>query len=79
MMWKREAKQNLTVLLKAGIPYTVAGMVVVFLGLYLIKRTFAESEYVTGILFGWLAVFWFVYQPLFRKKIQAAKENVGKS
>ena len=78
-MWKTEAKQNLSVLLKAGIPYTVAGMVVVFLGLYLLKQTFAESEYLTAILFVWLAAFWFVYQPLFRKKIQAAKKNAGKS
>ena len=66
-------KNNFSVFLKAGLPYTVIGMIVVFGGLYLIKGIFSDSEYLTVILFGWLALFWFVYQPLFRKRIKKLK------
>ncbi|MDM8524158.1 hypothetical protein QUF80_12380 [Desulfococcaceae bacterium HSG8] len=75
-MWKQEAKKNLMFLLKVGIPYTVAGMIIVFLGIYILKRSFAGSEYLTAILFLWLAFFWFVYQPFFRKKIISAKKQL---
>ena len=60
-------------LFKVGLPYTVAGIIVVFGGLYGLKRVFAQNEYLTIILFMWLAVFWFVYQPLFRRRIEKAK------
>jgi hypothetical protein len=67
----------MTVLLKAGLPFTVIGMLVVFGGLFLLKRYFAQSEHLSIILFGWLAVFWFVYQPLFRQRIQRVKQRLG--
>ncbi len=75
-MWKKEAKHNLAVLLRVGLPYTVIGVIVVFLGLYLIKHFLADSEYLTAFLFLWLALFWFIYQPLFRRKIRETAERL---
>jgi len=72
-MWKKEAKANMTLFVKAGLPYTLGGMSIVFLGLYLLKQIFAGSEYLGYILFAWLAVFWLVYQPLFKNKILSTK------
>ncbi len=69
-MAKGAFKENMRILLKAGLPYTIAGMVVVFAGLYLLRRVFDGSEYLTAILFLWLALFWFIYQPLFRSRIR---------
>jgi len=77
-MSKKEAKQRFVLLLKAGIPYTVAGMVIVLAGIYLIKTLFAKSKYLTVILFLWLAIFWFVYQPMFKKRIQKVKAQLEK-
>jgi len=78
-MWKKEAKRNFAVFLKAGLPYTVAGMVVVFAGLYSLKHVFEQSRYLTVILFGWLALFWFIYQPLFRRRIQKVKDDLKRA
>ena len=75
-MANQDAKKRLMVFLKAGLPYTAAGMIVVFAGLYLLKRFFAQSEYLTILLFGWLAIFWLVYQPLFRKRIEKIKRDM---
>ena len=77
-MLKSEAKSNLAVLVKAGIPYTLAGMAIVFAGLYLLKRIFADSEYLVAILFVWLAVFWFVYQPVFRTRMERVRRSTRK-
>jgi len=71
--WKREVKDNLLVFMKAGLPFTVGGGIIVFLGLYFLKEWFADSEYLVAILFIWLALFWFIYQPLFKKRIQRVK------
>jgi len=68
-------KERFSVFLKAGLPFTVIGVIVVFGGLYLIKRIFSDNEYLTVILFGWLALFWFVYQSLFRKSIKKEKDK----
>jgi uncharacterized membrane protein YfcA len=78
-MWKKEAKTNLTLFMKAGLPYTLGGMIIVFLGLFLLKHMFAENEYLTYILFAWLAVFWLVYQPLFKNKIAKTKMKMKNS
>ena len=78
-MWKKEAKNNLTLFLKAGLPYTLGGMAIVFLGLYLLKLLFAENEYLTYMLFAWLAVFWMVYQPLFKSKMVSTKAKMSNS
>ncbi len=72
-MWKKEVKTNLTLFVKAGLPYTIGGMAIVFLGLFLLKQIFAGNEYLTYILFAWLAVFWLIYQPLFKNKIANTK------
>lgn len=77
-MWKTEARHNLIVFMKAGLPYTLAGMAVVFGGLYSLKRVFAGNEYLMAILFAWLALFWAVYQPLFKRRILKVKGNLGK-
>jgi len=77
-MWKKEAKANLILFIKAGLPYTLGGMAIVFLGLFLIKQMFAENEYQIYILFAWLAVFWLVYQPLFKQKIASTKAKMRK-
>jgi len=76
MAWKREVKDNLLVFMKAGLPFTVIGMVIVFAGLYFLKEWFEESEYLVAILFLWLALFWFIYQPLFKKRIQKVKSSL---
>ncbi len=71
----KQDKQNFSsILVKVGIPYTLVGMAVVFAGIYLLKHFFAESSYLTAFIFLWLALFWFIYQPLFRKRIR----EVGK-
>ncbi|NIA19540.1 MAG: hypothetical protein GWP07_03780 [Xanthomonadaceae bacterium] len=75
----REDKNNLAVFLKAGLPYTIAGVLIIFLGIYVLKYVFADNEHLTAIIFIWLALFWFIYQPLFRKKIRAIKEDLDKS
>ncbi len=77
-MWKNEAKNNLQLLIKAGIPFTLLGMIIVFSGLYLIKHIFKDNEYIVLFLFAWLAIFWAVYQPLFRKQITKVKKNIQK-
>jgi hypothetical protein len=77
-MWKNEAKTNLTLFIKAGLPFTIGGMAVVFGGLYGLKQYFAGSDYLTPILFGWLALFWFIYQPLFKNRILRVKNAMEK-
>ena len=74
-MAKDAFKKNMRILLKAGLPYTILGMVVVFAGLYGLQRLFAGSGYLTAILFLWLALFWFIYQPLFRNRIRKVSGN----
>jgi hypothetical protein len=74
-----EGKQRFMVFIKAGLPYTLVGMGVVFGGLAGLKHFFNDSEYLTAILFLWLALFWFIYQPLFRKRIFKVKKQMDKS
>ena len=64
-------------LLKVGIPYTLIGMVVVSLGLFLLERLFAGSDHLMTILFVWLGVFWAIYQPLFRQKMRKFSRQEG--
>ncbi len=68
-MFDQQARTRFKVLLRVGIPYTIFGVCVVLGGIYLLKNIFADSDYLLAILLLWLAVFWFIYQPLFRKKI----------
>jgi len=75
----KEDKDNLMVFLKAGLPYTFAGAAIIFLGIYALKYFFADNQHLTAIIFVWLALFWFFYQPLFRRKIRLVKERLGKS
>jgi uncharacterized membrane protein YfcA len=75
----KEDKNNLMVFLKVGLPYTIAGALVIFLGIYVLKHLFAENEHLTLFIFIWLAFFWLCYQPLFRKKIKSTKKNLGKT
>ena len=75
-MWKKEAKENLTVFIKAGLPFTIVGMAIVFLGIYLLKHLLADNEYLTAILFAWLAVFWIIYQPLFKNRIARIRADL---
>jgi cobalamin biosynthesis protein CobD/CbiB len=77
-MWKKEAKKNLLLFMKAGLPYTVVGVVIVFGGIYAIQKIFRESEYLTAYLFLWLAIFWIVYQPMFKKRIQKVAQELKK-
>jgi len=75
-MWKKEVKQNLIVFIKAGLPLTLAGMAVVFGGIYGLKQVFSDNEYLMAILFVWLALFWFIYQPLFKNRILKVKNQL---
>lgn len=74
----KEDKNNLAVFLKVGLPYTVMGALVIFLGIYALKRIFADNKHLTAIIFVWLALFWFIYQPIFRKKIKSTKKLLEK-
>jgi len=74
---RQDAKNNLTIFLKVGIPYTIGGALIIFLGICLLKHLFTDSEYLTTIIFVWLALFWIIYQPLFRNKIKATKKTLG--
>lgn len=75
-MWKKEAKTNLAILVKAGLPFTILGMAIVFSGIYILKQVFAENEYLVAILFVWLAIFWMIYQPLFKNQIIKTKTRM---
>ena len=74
----KKDKNNLAVFLKVGLPYTIAGALVIFLGIYLLKHLFVDSKHLTAIVLIWLAFFWFIYPPLFRKKIKATKNLLDK-
>lgn len=76
-MKNNDAKRRFAVFLKAGLPFTVAGMAVVFGGLWAIKSIFKGSDYLTVLLFVWLGLFWFIYQPMFRKRIEKVKKQMG--
>ncbi|NOX33025.1 MAG: hypothetical protein GXP56_04715 [Deltaproteobacteria bacterium] len=78
-MWKKEVKTNLGLFLKAGLPFTLWGMGIVFLGIWILKQIFAKNEYLMAILFAWLAIFWVIYQPLFKNKIVKIKARMNKS
>lgn len=75
---KKEAYKRFMVLIKAGLPYTIGGGIVIFLGIYVLKHLFAgHGSTLTLLLFAWLGLFWAVYQPMFRKKIEKVKRNLG--
>ena len=78
-MLNKEAKTNLALLVKAGIPFTLMGMIIVFAGLYALKKIFAGNEYLVAILFIWLAIFWMIYQPLFKNRMIKIKTMMGKA
>jgi uncharacterized membrane protein YfcA len=71
-----DAKQRLALFFKAGLPYTLAGIVIIFAGIWMIKHYFQDSRHLSLMLFGWLALFWFTYQPLFRRRIQQVKRKL---
>lgn len=73
---KKETRRNFKVFLWAGLPYTILGMLIVFGGIYLLKRIFADNEHLVVIIFLWLALFWFIYQPLFRKRIRKVASSI---
>ncbi len=75
-MFDEEVRKNFVVLLKVGIPYTIIGMGVVFGGIYLLKKLLGNSEYLTVTMFLWLAVFWFIYQPLFRRRMKRLAQKI---
>ena len=74
----QEAKKKLAVFLKVGIPYTIGGVLIIFLGIYVLKHLLVNNKYLSTIIFVWLAIFWLIYQPLFRKKIMATKKLLEK-
>jgi len=75
-MWKQEVSNNLKLFIRVGLPYTVIGMIIIFAGIFGIRKIFADSQYQTIYLFLWIALFWFIYQPLFRKKIRKTSKLV---
>jgi drug/metabolite transporter (DMT)-like permease len=78
-MWKKEALTNLGLFIKTGLPYTIAGVAIIFAGIYCLKYFFEDSEYLTALLFLWMALFWSIYQPLFRKKIKSYADHMRKN
>lgn len=77
--WKQNSKRNLILLAKAGIPLTIIGMLVVFFGIYIVKYFLAGTQYFSIALIGWLAVFWFIYQPIFIRKIRKVDAELKKA
>lgn len=75
-MGKKVAKQKFKLLLKVCIPFTLAGMAIVLGGIYLLKCFFGESEHLFVILLLWLALFWFIYQPMFRRQMHKALQKM---
>ncbi len=73
---KQNIRRNFIVLLKAGLPYTLAGIVAVFGGIWVIRRLFEGHPWQNGLLLLWLALFWFVYQPLFHRRIRQVKKHL---
>jgi uncharacterized membrane protein YfcA len=73
---RNDAKKRLMLFLKAGLPYTIVGLVVIFAGIWALKHVFHDSRHLNLMLFGWLAAFWFVYQPLFRRRIRQVKQKL---
>lgn len=73
---KNQVRHNLMVFAKAGLPFTIAGMIIVFAGIYGLKRLFLDSDYLVAILFVWLALFWTIYQPLFKNRILKVKNSM---
>jgi hypothetical protein len=67
------------VFLKAGLPFTIAGMLIVFAGLFAVRHLFNGSEYLSLIQLAWLAVFWFIYQPMFKRRIEKVKAQLGRN
>ncbi|MBN2785603.1 MAG: hypothetical protein JXR25_12335 [Pontiellaceae bacterium] len=61
---------------RVGLPYTMIGIGVVYGGIFLLKKIMAESDYVGTMIFAWLALFWFVYQPLFRRRLNEEKKRI---
>lgn len=75
----RQDKQNFRSKLKVSIPYTLVGMAVVFAGIVLLKHFFGENDYLTVFMILWFALFWLIYQPLFRKRIREVDKKTKKS
>lgn len=75
----RQDKQNFRSKLKVAIPYTLVGMTVVFAGIFLLKHFFGENDYLTVFMILWFALFWFIYQPLFRRKIRGVDKKTKNS
>lgn len=77
--WKQNSKRNLLLLIKAGIPLTILGMLVVFIGIYIVKHFLAGTQYFSIALIVWLALFWFIYQPIFIRKIRKVDADLKKA
>lgn len=77
-MSKKESAKRFQVFVKAGLPFTILGMAVVFAGIYLIRAFLGDRSYSGALMFVWLAVFWFVYQPLFRRRILSVAARYDK-
>ena len=76
--WKQQTKKNWIIFGKAGLPYTLVGMVIVFLGFYLLRRYLGDSEYLSAALLIWFAAFWIVYQTFFRRRVQRVADSLKK-
>ncbi|MCB2188729.1 MAG: hypothetical protein KQJ78_20105 [Deltaproteobacteria bacterium] len=72
---KQTTKKNLSLFLAVALPYTLIGMAVIFGGIWTIKHFMPNSEYQDMILLIWIAIFWFIYQPMFRRAIFRWKEK----
>ncbi|MHC1724594.1 MAG: hypothetical protein AB9866_00985 [Syntrophobacteraceae bacterium] len=76
---KQKFEKLTGILFKVGIPYTIVGIGIVFAGIYGLKHFFAQNEYLNVMQFFWLVVFWLVYQPLLKRRIDKARGFVRKS
>lgn len=63
---------------KAGLPYTFAGIMIAFGGIWLIKNLMNDHPWQNAILLVWLAIFWSVYQPLFYRRIRLIKAQTDR-
>lgn len=78
-MLNKEDRANLFIFTRAGLPFTLIGMIIVFIGIYFLKSLFADNEYLVAILFVWLALFWSIYQPLFKRRIAQVRNGMNRN
>lgn len=70
---------KLIVFWKAGLPYMIAGLAIVFGGIWLIKHFLSGHPSQNLLFIFWLGLFWLIYQPMLYRRIRSVKNLPPKS